>query len=98
MVHGLAWFNLIRIFVMPLGSFSFFILNPVSLTLSFLSNEMLFLESSAEEEEELSKDFLVTSLINEKKLKYLTVRQYVYIIVKPQKVYQIPLGHKTFLF
>ena len=78
MVHGLAWFNLIRIFVMPLGSFSFFILNPVSLTLSFLSNEMLFLESSAEEEEELSKDFLVTSLINEKKLKYLTVRQYVY--------------------
>ena len=69
MVHGLAWFNLIRIFVMPLGSLSFFILKPVSLTLSFLSNETPFLESSAEEEEELSKDFLVTSLKHNKNIK-----------------------------
>ena len=69
---------------MPLGSFSFFILKPVSLTLSFLSNETPFLESSAEEEEELSKDFLVTSLINEKhqSLKYLTNFDHTTVILK----------------
>ena len=57
MEHGLAWFSLIRMFVTPLGSFNRLILNPVTLILSLVSEEILFFDPDDEVEDALIEDF-----------------------------------------